>query len=282
MTLASFDLREIACPLCAGWNHHLYAWAPTHDGPGQRRVTCCRSCGMIFTNPQPTNYVQQVAHRGVLARHLVPEFLERQRRTARFVLDLLQPLAPGSRLLDFGCGEGVLVHEARRLGWNAIGLDLNQGLVDTANAYWGFAALVPGSLDEFLRSRPDPFDVIVTSQVFEHLQQPVEVGRQLVFLLKPGGLLYIDVPNVRQLGERLARGRTLDPTAHWNHFSLATLSTLVTRLGCTTVYASGAPSLIEYYHRAGLGPIAYPLGRLSKRLLPGIGTGVCVVGRVPS
>jgi 2-polyprenyl-3-methyl-5-hydroxy-6-metoxy-1,4-benzoquinol methylase len=237
---------------------------------------------MIFTNPQPPNYVQQVAHRGVLARHLVPEFLERLRRTARFVLDLLQPLASGSRLLDFGCGEGVLVHEARRIGWNAIGLDLNQGLVHAANAHWGFAALLSGSLDEFLRSRPDPFDVIVTSQVFEHLQQPVEFGRQLVSLLKPSGLLYIDVPNVRQLGERLARGRTLDPTAHWNHFSLATLSTLVTRLGCNTVYASGAPSLIEYYHRARLGPLIYPLGRLSKRLLPGIGTGVCVVGRVPS
>jgi len=237
---------------------------------------------MIFTNPQPTNYVQQVAHRGVLSRHLVPAFLERQRRTARLVLDLLQPLAPGSRLLDFGCGEGVLVHEARRLGWNAIGLDLNQGLVDAANAQWGFAALVPGSLDEFLRSRPDPFDVIVTSQVFEHLQQPVEVGRQLVSLLKPSGLLYIDVPNVQQLRERLARGRTLDPTAHWNHFSQATLSMLVARLGCTAIYSSGAPSLIEYYHRLGLGRLAYSLGRLSKRLLPGIGTGVCVISKCPA
>lgn len=282
MSLASLDLREIACPLCGGWDHRLYAWAPAHDGPGQHRVTRCLSCGMIFTNPQPTNYVQQVAHRGVLARHLVPAFLERQRRTARFVLDLLQPLAPGSRLLDFGCGEGVLVHEARRLGWNTIGLDLNQGLVEAANAHWGFAALVPGSLDEFLRSRPDPFDVIVTSQVFEHLQQPVEVGRQLVSLLKPSGLLYIDVPNVQQLGERLARGRTLDPTAHWNHFSQATLSTLVARLGGTAIYSSGAPSLIEYYHRLGLGRLAYSLGRLSKRLLPGIGTGVCVISKFPA
>lgn len=238
---------------------------------------------MIFTNPQPTSYVQQIAQRGLLSRHLVPTVLERHRRSARLVLERLQPLATGPRLLDFGCGEGVLVHEAHRQGWNAIGLDVNDGLVAAANAHWGFTALVSGSLDQMLASPPDPFDVIVTSQVFEHLQRPVEVGRQLVSLLKPGGLLYIDVPNVRQLGERLslARGRTLDPTAHWNHFSLTTLSALVGRIGCWVVYASAAPSLLEYYHRLGLGRLAYPLGHLSKRLLPGIGTGVCVIGRVP-
>jgi SAM-dependent methyltransferase len=236
---------------------------------------------MIFTNPQPTDYVQRIAERGVLARHFVPAILARQRRAARLVLALVERLTPGRRLLDFGCGEGVLVHEARQRGWHSVGLDLNHGLVAAANVHWGFDALMAGTLDELSRRGPDRYDVIISSQVFEHLQRPLETGRQAVSLLKPGGLLYLDVPNVRQLGERLARGKTLDPTAHWNHFSLSTLHRLVVRLGCAPVYASGAPSLVELYARLGFARFTYTLGRLSKRLLPAIGTGACVIARVP-
>ena len=283
MSGSAIDLHEVTCPLCDSRDHDLYARAPAHDGPEHFRVTRCRNCGMIFTNPQPKNYVESIAERGVLPRHMVPALLERQRRTARFVLGLLQSLAPNGRLLDFGCGEGVLVDEARRQGWDAVGLDLNRGLVEAATAHWGLpGSLISGSLDDFVRSLPDSFDVVVTSQVFEHLQRPLPAGRQLVSLLRPGGLLYIDVPNVRQLGERLAPGRTLDPTAHWNHFSLSTLSVLMTRLGCTPIYRSASPSLVEHYHRLRLGRLADRLGRLSKRVLPGIESGVCVIGQRPA
>jgi len=279
MALAQ-GLQEVPCPLCGSGTHRLYAWAPSHYGSEFHRVTRCCDCSMVFTNPQLVTYTQQVEHRGVLGRHFSPAVLDRQRRIAHFVLGLLSPLVKGRRVLDFGCGEGAFVYEALRAGWDATGLDLNQGLVEAANAHWGFHALRSGTLDEFGgAARPALFDAVVTSQVFEHLQSPVTVGRQLVSLLRRGGVLYIDVPNVAQLAERLHRGRTLDPTAHWNHFSLTTLKALVARLGCSVAYASAAPSLVEHYHRLGLTRLCYPLGRLMKRLLPGIGTGVCVVGR---
>src|SRR5439155_26211218 len=91
--------HAVACPVCDGWDHDLYAWAPAHDGPGRHQVTRCRNCAMVFTNPQATNFVQQVAARGVLRRHFVPVLLERQRRTARLILELLRSLALGRRLL---------------------------------------------------------------------------------------------------------------------------------------------------------------------------------------
>lgn len=273
------ESQEVPCPLCGTHNWREYTWAPSHYGPERFRVTKCRDCGMIATNPQSTGYANTIEQRGVLNRHFAEANLARLRRVGRLMLTLLEPLTTGRRVLDFGCGEGSLVYEARRSGWDALGCDLNRGLVEAANQHWGFNALSAGSLDEFIASNTALFDAIVSSQVFEHLQQPVAVGLRLVSLLKPGGVLLIDVPNARQLKERFRRGDTLDPTSHWSHFTLETLQGLFTRIGCVVVYASAAPSLVNLYHRLGLTTACYPLARLTKRVLPAIGTGACVIGR---
>ena len=273
------ELDEVACPLCRGGSYSVYVWAPSHYGPEKFRVTRCQNCSMIFTNPQPVTYTTEVAERGVLDRHFSPAEIARRRRMASLVLSVLAPHIKGRRVLDFGCGEGAFVAEARADGWDAVGTDLNRGLVMRANEFWKFDALQPGSLDEFLATRPALFDAVVTSQVFEHLQHPIDIGRQLRGLLKPDGLLYIDVPNANQLMEWRRLGVTLDPTAHWNHFTVPTLRRLMAEMGFTVVTASGAPSLVNVFHRLRLGRVANPLGRISRRLLPPIGSGVSCLGR---
>ena len=273
------ELAEVACPLCRSGSYKEYVWAPSHYGPEKFRVTKCQSCSMIYTNPQPVTYTSEVAERGVLNRHFSPPKLERHRRMASLVLSVLARHVKGRRVLDFGCGEGAFVAQARAEGWDAVGTDLNHGLVVHANGYWKFDALRPGSLEEFLTTRPSPFDAVVTSQVFEHLQDPVTIGRQLRQLLKPGGLLYIDVPNANQLKEWFHPGVTLNPTAHWNHFTVSTLRRLMSEMGFVVVTASGAPSLVNVYHRVRLGRVANALGRMSRRLLPPIGSGVSCLGR---
>jgi 2-polyprenyl-3-methyl-5-hydroxy-6-metoxy-1,4-benzoquinol methylase len=274
-------LQDVQCPLCGGAEHTDYVWAPSHYGPERFRVTRCKRCRMIFTNPQPVTYSTEVAQRGVLGRHFRPATLARRLRIARLMLSVIAPLVPGRRVLDFGCGEGAFVSQALAEGWDALGVDLNAGLVEEANRHWKFEALSACSLDDFVARHPRPFDAIVTSQVFEHLQDPVGMGVALKGLLKPGGVLYIDVPNANQLQEWLSPGRTLDPTAHWNHFTVATLSDLVRRIGCEVVSASGAPSLVNVYHRARLGELSYPLARATRRVFPNVGTGACVIGRRP-
>ena len=276
-------LVDVNCPLCGGADHAFYTMAPSHYGPEHFRVTRCRECRMIFTNPQPTTYIQEVADRGVLGRHFDEGKLASRQRVASFVLSVLAPLSPGRRILDFGCGEGAFVAQAVAEGWEASGVDLNAGLVEQAKRHWGVDTLVGGSLEEFLATNPQPYDAIVTSQVFEHLQEPRVIGAALVGMLRPGGVIYIDVPNANQLGEWTQRGKTLDPTAHWNHFTVETLDRLVRDLGCDVIHGTGAPSLVGVYRRLGFDQrTANALGRVTRRTLPGIGTGACVIGRRPS
>jgi 2-polyprenyl-3-methyl-5-hydroxy-6-metoxy-1,4-benzoquinol methylase len=233
---------------------------------------------MVFTNPQSTSYEERVRDRGVLGRFFEPGRLETARKLASFHLSYLAPTSPGRRILDFGCGEGAFVRQAKEEGWNAIGVDLNERLVSAANEHWEFDLLHYKSLDD-LRAGNCRFDAIYSNQVFEHLRRPVEVGRALAQLLNPGGIIYIEVPNASRLQERLERGRTLDPTSHFNHFTAASLSTLVRRIGCVPVYASGSPGMVRAWQRLGVGPFVNPLARVTRRILPGIGGGACAIGK---
>ncbi len=281
MTTASAppSIGLVPCPLCGSDRWSVYVRAPSHYGPEKHQVTRCADCGMIFTNPQLTTYEKQVEKTGVLHRHLDPEQLRGASRQAALQLSLIAPFVPGHQLFDFGCGAGALVNEAKKAGWDAVGLDLNRGLVQAANAHWKFDALKSGFLDEFIASNQTSFDAIVSNQVFEHLQDPVKIGCQLVGLLKPGGCILIDVPNVFQLGEWRKRGQTLDPTSHWSHFSAKTLSNLIQKIGCDVVYRSAAPALVGLYQKLGLGKQAIRAGRWTKGILPPVGTGVCVIGK---
>ena len=237
---------------------------------------------MIYTNPQRIDYLDEVEGRGALDRHFETNALEAKKRQARFLLSLLAQHAGGREVLDFGCGAGAFVAAAKEDGWQPTGYDLNGGLVQAARAHWGIDKLHTGPLEEFYASHRGSFDAISCFQVFEHLQQPVPVGKELVSLLKPGGVLLIDVPYVHQPREWISRGKTLDPTSHWCHFSLRTLSDLMRRIDCELVYRSAAPSFVSLYHRLGLKRLCVRLGIITKTMLPPIGSGVCVIGRKPN
>jgi SAM-dependent methyltransferase len=270
---------EVSCPVCGSNRYDVYTHAPSHYGPEKLKVTRCSDCSMVFTNPQLRTYEDNVAERGLLKRHLDPAALDSARRNARLQLRLLSRFGEVRRLLDFGCGSGALVIEARNDGIDAIGLDLNRGQIEAANAHWQFDALQSQDVHDFAAAAPDPFDAIISNQVFEHLQQPLDVGKVLVGMLKPGGLLYVDVPYVYQPGEWFSRGKTLDPTAHWCHFSGRTLGRLVESLGCEVVFWSASPALIGTWHRLKLARAADALGVWCKRLLPPVGSGVCVIAQ---
>jgi 2-polyprenyl-3-methyl-5-hydroxy-6-metoxy-1,4-benzoquinol methylase len=81
-------------------------------------------------------------------------------------------------------------------------------------------------------------DVITLMNVLEHVNEPFELLCQLKRILKPGGLLVIDVPNnsvVSMRGQLLGRWPELDLGEHINHFVPATLDGLLQRAGFTPV-----------------------------------------------
>lgn len=106
------------------------------------------------------------------------------------------------RLLDVGCGPGLLLEEARLLGWEAVGMEPSTWGVEEARRR-GF--LVHQGLlgDEDLES--GSFGAVVASDVVEHVPDPVAFVRTIRDLLEPGGVVLLTTPNVDSLVARTLR-----------------------------------------------------------------------------
>jgi SAM-dependent methyltransferase len=132
-------------------------------------------------------------------------------------------LAGAGRVLDVGCGRGELLSALAESGVEAVGVDLDPGMVAEARA----AGLDVAEADAiaFLREQPrQSFDALCAVQVVEHL--PVRAVRELIELaksrLRPGGLLLLETPNPTALFV-LGNSFVLDPSHVWPlHPSLMT------------------------------------------------------------
>ncbi|MFC7052131.1 bifunctional 2-polyprenyl-6-hydroxyphenol methylase/3-demethylubiquinol 3-O-methyltransferase UbiG [Hansschlegelia quercus] len=119
--------------------------------------------------------------------------------TARFGRDAqaMRPL-DGLTLLDVGCGAGVLAEPLARLGATVSGADPAPELIAVAAAHADDQAL---SIDyrattaEALLEAGEVYDVVVASEVVEHVNDVPGFVRTLSGLVKPGGLLLLSTIN---------------------------------------------------------------------------------------
>lgn len=119
----------------------------------------------------------------------LPVYLEKMRRVRRF-LEGRRHL----RILDVGCGEGVLVEEYRRKGYDIAGLDLN----------FTRPGISRGSVLD-MPFNDDSFDLLLCLDVIEHLNlmdQPTAIA-EMHRVLRPGGVLLASIPNLAHFASRL-------------------------------------------------------------------------------
>ncbi len=130
------------------------------------------------------------------------------------------PLAPGDRVLDLGCGAGRHAFECYRRGARVVALDQNAEEIREV-AKW-FAAMeeageAPAGAtatamegDALALPFPDEsFDVVIISEVMEHIHDDKGVLAEMVRVLKPGGRIAITVP---RYGPRRSAGPSPTPT----------------------------------------------------------------------
>lgn len=100
-----------------------------------------------------------------------------------------------SKIIDLGCGEGVLVNEYRQRGLDIIGLDMNY------ETEW----VLRGSLLD--TGYPDAsFDTVLCLDVLEHLNfsEQERAVSEIARILQPGGVFLLTVPNLAHLASRLS------------------------------------------------------------------------------
>ena len=192
-----------ACLLCGRRELRRDAFAAWQLGlSGCHGVTQCKKCGFRFLNPRPNRaeYEQMYADgSGPLAAAYPPAngFYAQEDalrlREHLVKLRLLAQAGAGPRLLEIGACTGVFLHEAKRHGFEVEGIEPSEKNRRAARDRYGLR-LRGGSVEDH-DFKPESFDVVFGSHVFEHLLDPLAVAGVIHRWLRPGGVLLIEVPN---------------------------------------------------------------------------------------
>jgi SAM-dependent methyltransferase len=130
-----------------------------------------------------------------------------RRITARKILDVVAARAKAGRLLEVGCGHGLLLDEARRRGFDVVGLELSRDSAAHAREELG-VRVHQLTLEQFAAQSDDAhYDAILLVDVIEHLDDPARALDLCVSLLAPGGALGVVTPDPSSVAARIAGPR---------------------------------------------------------------------------
>lgn len=241
--------QAIPCVVCGSLDQAPFLRPARSPGP----VVRCRGCGLVFVSPRedlraiidegrPLAELERLRHSrdprdlagcwelDLLAAE-TPALRQARRVNHQAALRWIAAhRPPPGRLLDFGCGWGFFLEDAREAGWQVRGLEPLPGHGVHARGALGLD-VVTDTLrpDSF---PPESFDVVTAFQVFEHLPDPGAELTKLHGLLRPGGLVVIEVPNIATPLLRLLGGRHRHFVEdHLWFFSPRTLGRLLERHG---------------------------------------------------
>jgi len=233
-----------SCPLCGSADAHAIGERDRHGRP--LRTLLCEGCGLVRIDPLPraetVDRYYAEDYRAEYKGAVEPRLRHCHRETLRALVRLqaVRALcAPGCRMLDVGSGAGFFPFVARRAGIACDGVDPNLGYARFGRERLGLDGLRVGTLadvaaDPSLR----PYDLVTIHHVLEHLLDPVAAMLQLVRLVRPGGLVLVEVPDIE--ADWHAPGR-LFHAAHLFWFNEGTLSALARRAGLAPLEVTREP-----------------------------------------
>jgi 2-polyprenyl-3-methyl-5-hydroxy-6-metoxy-1,4-benzoquinol methylase len=230
--LGDIPVTEKACLLCGRRDFFpLNSFVLNHR---QFHTVRCLRDGMMWLDPQPT----EEFYRRLYSQHYhttgpddplleqatldVHSNVEERRQTARLRLAQIEHFMARGRLLEVGFGNGFLLEAAAHRGWEAVGLELDQGCVDRMQGL-GIAAR-HASLLEY-EGEAESFDALGMYSVIEHSLEPIAYLEKACSLLKRGGILALRLPDTA------AEGPPASLIAHVYHFNAHTIMVLLRRCG---------------------------------------------------
>ena len=226
-------LCSIPCNLCGSTEVSVLA---NHNRSGKPlRTLICVKCGLVWSDPLPHNprdfyendyRINYKASYSPKPKHILRAgnvALSRHRKIERW---LATPLA----ILDVGSGGGEFSYLLQTLGHHVQGVEPNKGYAEYSIREYGLNVQVGFIQDAIIPQQS--FDLITIWHVLEHTENPFTVLTKLHALLKPQGILVVEVPNIEAICQS---PKSTFHEAHIFHFNIATLTRLAEKAGFTEI-----------------------------------------------
>lgn len=197
-------MEEIRCTLCESKDVTFIPNRIRNDVEGKYKMYRCGQCETHFLYPRPENeqlqeyydgkFREEVHSMGYYDYEYLQGVFERFLPEARIRLErVIGELKPEDEILEIGCSVGYFMSVAAEKVKAVYGTEWDQKAqqyirekIDRPNLFVG------NNPEEFQKQ----FDKIFMFHVLEHIEKPISFLENLKKLLKPGGKIYIEVPNV--------------------------------------------------------------------------------------
>jgi SAM-dependent methyltransferase len=236
----------ISCPLCGSQHTHVIfqrtGW----------RILACDGCTNAFTDPPPDltqlDYAADDFHGQKSDLRDLP--IAWQRAIQQQVALLQKHLAPSARILEIGCGRGMLLAALKERGFEVQGIEPSHTAAEVAQAR---------GLNVVRDYFPSPhvhrtFDAVIMTHVLEHLPDSRAILSE-VSKVAPGGVLLLVQTNWRGAMPSLLNTANKQwyawmPTQHFWHFTPKGLDSVTTPLGFMRMAVDW--SMLDYSAHAAL------------------------------
>lgn len=223
----------IPCALCAGQDITVLAVRDRHAQPLENVL--CHTCGLVWVDPRPSNdslerfYSAQYRQQYKKSFQPKPKHLYRETlRACARVSDFLPYYHAGMRVLDIGAGAGFFSYVLHAQGIASDGIEPNEHYAEFARWQLGLASIRTGFLLDV--TERDHYDLITINHVFEHLPEPRAALAHMHLLLRAGGRILMEVPNIEAVYH--APGKIFH-LGHLYWYNPATLTALAAQCGFT-------------------------------------------------
>jgi SAM-dependent methyltransferase len=172
------------------------------------------------------------------------------------------PANKSAKIIDVACGSGHFLYFLQKLGYsNTLGIDVSKEQLDAAGGV-GVKNLLKADLFEYLPRHPESFDMVVAVDIIEHLYKDEVIAffDAVYESLKPGGIVFIGVPNVQCLLGGEAR---YSDFTHEQGFTSSSLSQVMRVGGFSDVRVMGEEPVIHDFRSA----VRAVLWRAAKKML---------------
>lgn len=190
----------------------------------------CSMCGFIFVSNVPNRTVIDKFYK----RFDYQDPLSAEKRIREDAIRSLKHLSNfvsiNKKFIDLGCGRGYFMDEARKIGWNPVGIDYSDEVISYAKNVLNLNVL---KSDMRAYSSLIKYDVVTLNQFIEHFSDPIKVIRKCHRLLQNNGILYLATPNIESILAKVLMDEFdhIIPPEHLGYYSKNTLTKLLNDCG---------------------------------------------------
>lgn len=198
-------------------------------GYERHELAKCADCSFVFMRKIPT--MKELSdYYSVYAYGSEKVMPEPTRISLEALIGGFDAYRNNNRILDVGCGEGWMLEIAKNYGWEVYGTEYSPRAVEICEAKG--IKMYPGILDPEKMDVKE-FDVILSSETIEHINNPKEDFGNITKLLRKGGLLYVTTPNFNSLLRLLLKSKydIIKYPEHLSYYTRTTLNNLLSSCG---------------------------------------------------